>query len=259
MHPAIESLQSAQYGLQPFQAPSLVKGAQLIANPGCFATACLMALLPLLKAGHIEADSIVIDAKSGTSGAGRKANENLLFTEVDGECLPYKVGHHQHLPEIMEAASQLTSTSIAPFFTTHLLNVRRGIVASIYANLKDGVTEQDITGTFRQAYSDYPLVRFGALGTPETDRLLSLRRVVGTNRTHISYRVVKNPSSADANSTRTGAGGNGDAKTSQNHKLYLFSLIDNLVKGAAGQALENFNRLIDRPCDFGIANMEGVL
>ncbi len=252
-HPAIEILEGAQYGLQPFSQPTTSKGAQLIANPGCFATACLMALVPLLKSGQIDADSIVVDAKSGTSGAGRKANENLLFTEVDGECLPYKVGQHQHLPEIAEATCLLTEASIEPFFTTHLINVRRGIIASIYANLNNGVTEQDITASFQKAYGDYPLVRFGALGTPETDRLLSLKRVVGTNRTHISYRVGQRDAVAGAMHASA------DVKSNRNHKLYLFSLIDNLLKGAAGQALENFNRLIDRPCSFGMANREGVL
>ncbi|MCM2282061.1 MAG: N-acetyl-gamma-glutamyl-phosphate reductase [Bdellovibrionaceae bacterium] len=238
-HTELELLLQADYGLQPFARPAPHSGARLVANPGCYATAVLMAALPLLESGLIIPESLVIDAKSGTSGGGRKASENLLFTEVEGECLPYKIAKHQHWPEIVEAAWLFAQEEIAPFFTTHLLNTRRGIIASLYAKLKkpadtDAASEARIQSAFAETYSGYPLVRFGALGSPETDALLSLKRVVGTPRTHITFRV------------------DGD-------KLYVFSTIDNLVKGAAGQAVENFNRLLDRPLHLGLTDMEGVL
>lgn len=237
-HPATGLVESAQYGLSPWKN---VSGNKLVSNPGCYATSVLMAIIPLLRGGAIEPSSLVIDAKSGTSGAGRKASESLLFTEVDGECLPYKVGGHQHWPEIQEAALTHSGVEISPFFTTHLLNVRRGIISSIYARLNpafvgatDQETDQRLEGLFAEAYANYPLVRFGSLGKREADSLLSLKRVVGTARTHIAFKA------------------SGD-------KLHLFSLIDNLLKGAASQAVENFNQLIGAPVDTGLSNLEGVL
>lgn len=238
-HTQLELLLEAGYGLQPFERPAPRQSARLIANPGCYATAVLMAALPLLESGLIRPDSLVIDAKSGTSGGGRKATENLLFTEVEGECLPYKVAKHQHWPEIVEAAWLFAHEEISPFFNTSLLNVRRGIIASLFATLKkpadtDVATEARVMSAYSEAYAGYKLVRVGALGKPETDALLSLKRVVGTPRTHITFRA------------------DGD-------KLYAFSTIDNLLKGAAGQAVENFNRLLDRPLHLGLSDMEGVL
>ncbi len=238
-HTQLELLLQSDYGLQPFERPAPRSGARLVANPGCYATAVLMAALPLLESGLIEPKSLVIDAKSGASGGGRKAAENLLFTEVDGECLPYKVAGHQHWPEIVEAAWLFAHEEISPFFTTSLLNARRGIIASLYATIKrpaetDAATEARVRSAYAEAYAGYELVRAGALGTPEADALLSLKRVVGTARTHITFRA------------------DGD-------KLYVFSTLDNLVKGAAGQAIENLNRLLDRPLHLGLSDMEGVL
>jgi len=239
-HPAPEYLLQAQFGLRPHVSPKASQGqGRLVANPGCYPTSILMAILPLLRSGLIKPESLVIDAKSGTSGAGRKANESLLFTEVDGECRPYKVAQHQHWPEIVQATKFLTGVEIAPFFTTHLLNVRRGIISSIYARLQTPMaseveSEARVEEAFRLAYHGYPLVEFGSLRNKENERLLSLKRVVGSGRTQLSYRV------------------DGD-------KLYVFSLIDNLLKGAASQALENLNCLYDWPLHLGIEDAEGVL
>lgn len=233
-------LSQAENGLQPWARPSVSNTKRLIANPGCYATAAMMALIPLLKNKVLQPKGLVLDAKSGTSGAGRKASEAMLFTEVEGECLPYKVGKHQHLPEIIEGIEQFAQTSIAPFFNTHLLNVRRGIIVSIYAQPAEelaGVSDVDlekcIESAYAEAYSRYPLVRFAAWNKGG-DQLVSLKKVVGSARTHLAFRV---------------SGG----------KIYLFSLIDNLLKGAAGQAVENLNRLMDQPCEFGLAEIEGVL
>ncbi|HEY8278258.1 MAG TPA: N-acetyl-gamma-glutamyl-phosphate reductase [Bdellovibrionota bacterium] len=231
---------NATYGLVPFVKPPKAEKA-LVSNPGCYATAVLMGIIPLLKAKAIQANTLVVDAKSGTSGAGRKANEAQLFTEVEGECLPYRVGKHQHLPEVMEWAEAYSGTAIDPFFTTHLLPVRRGIIASIYAELAPNQTAKDVEQAFQAAYKDYPLAKITRIDAKEQSQnglspalSLSLKRAVGTARVHLSYQVV-------------------------GKKLYLFSLIDNLMKGAASQAVENFNQLYDFPANLGLDAMEGTL
>jgi N-acetyl-gamma-glutamyl-phosphate reductase len=236
-HESADLLPSASYGLVPWAKP-MPSGAGLVANPGCYATAILMGLIPVLRAGAIDASTLVIDAKSGASGAGRKAAENLLFTEVDGECLPYRVGRHQHLPEVQRYLAQWGGVEVDPIFVTSLLPVRRGIVAGMYARLSpawakldDAAAEAKLSQAFNEAYGDYPLVQHAA---GEKPAMLSLKRVAGSARTQISY-VVK--------------GG----------KLHLFSLIDNLVKGAAGQAVENVNRWLDLPAHAGLLDREGLL
>lgn len=237
-HTETELLSTAHYGLVPFAKPFAKKAATLVANPGCYVTSVLMALIPLLKEGVIETSSIVIDAKSGTSGAGKKASENLLFTEVDGECLPYKIGKHQHFPEICHYAKFLGTapnsgpvSTFDPMFSTTLLPVRRGIISGIYAKLKAGKTTSHVAGAYSKAFEGYPLVRFGDSKEPNA---LSLKKVVGSARTHIRYTV-------------------------DGEKLYLNSLIDNLLKGAASQAVENFNLLVGLPPETALLNLEGTL
>lgn len=228
-HTEKEALSAASYGLLPWVGPA--SGEKLIANPGCYATAITLALIPLLKNHLIAENSIVVDAKSGTSGGGKKAAENLLFTEVDGECLPYKVGCHQHYPEIIEALEAFSGKKIEAHLTTSLLPVRRGIIAGIYAQLHEGFGMAEVAAAFAQAYGDYPLLSFGSLKKEPT--LLSLKKVVGTAKTHISYEVV-------------------------GQRLYVFSCIDNLLKGAASQAIENFNRVSDLPISTGLSHLEAL-
>ena len=230
-HTEKTSLSEAVYGLSPWSGPAN-KTETLIANPGCFATAVSMALIPILKNQLVHTESIVIDAKSGSTGAGKKASENLLFTEVDGECLPYKVGRHQHHPEIIETLELFSGARIDAHFVTSLLPVRRGIIAGIYAQLNSNKTIQDVENAFAKAYADYSLVSFGSV--KESSQLVSLKKVVGTAKTHISYEVVGS-------------------------KLYLFSCIDNLLKGAASQAIENFNRISDLPITTGINQLEVMI
>jgi N-acetyl-gamma-glutamyl-phosphate reductase len=235
-------LARAEYGLIPWigplQAGSSDRG-RLVANPGCYSTCVLMAILPLLQEGLIDPDTLVIDAKSGTTGAGRKAAQNLLFSEVEGECLPYKVGQHQHYPEICEYVDKLTATKIEPFFTTHLLNIRRGMIASIYAKTSQNpkspgtVTLDKITACYERAYRNYPLAKALVLDS-RSSYGLSLKRVVGSARVEIRFHLSGN-------------------------KLTVFSLIDNLMKGAATQAVENLNRLFDYPLNMGLTELEGVL
>lgn len=229
-HTEQKTLNQAKYGLAPWAGPS--RNENLIANPGCYATAISLALIPLLKNGLISENNIVIDAKSGTTGAGKKAAENLLFSEVDGECLPYKIGRHQHYPEIVEAVEEFSGRKIEAHMTTSLLSIRRGIIAGIYAELLPIKNMQDVEAAFTSAYGDYSLVSFSA--ATAAPQLMSLKRVVGTGRTHISYVV-------------------------EGKKLYVFSCIDNLLKGAASQAIENFNRLSDLPLYVGISQLEPLV
>ncbi len=230
-HTQKELLQNATYGLAPFAKPNTSANA-LIANPGCYASSVLMALIPLLKNNLILKDTIVIDAKSGTTGAGKKASENLLFTEVDGECLPYKIGKHQHLPEIIEAVEFFTGVTINPFFTTHLLPTRRGILSSLYMKVSPNVKISDIEKAFSQSYANETLVQFGE--SEKVPQLMSLKKVVGTAQTHITYHL-------------------------KNDQLFVFSTIDNLMKGAATQAIENFNRLYDLPTHTGLESCEALI
>lgn len=218
-HTHQELLTQAHYGLQSFSKNSI---SPLVSNPGCYATAISMALIPLLKHHLVSPNHIVIDAKSGTTGAGKKPLENLLFSEVDGECLPYKVGCHQHLPEIQECIESFTSLFIEPHFTTSLLSVSRGIIAGIYLNSLTTDIEQ-IKTAYLTEYQNYPLVRFSS----KISQFASLKKVVGTPYTNISFELVGT-------------------------KLYVFSCIDNLLKGAASQAIENLNSILGLPLEFSL-------
>ncbi len=203
------------------------------------ATATSLAMIPLYKAGLVRLDSVSIDAKSGTTGAGKKAEERLLHAEVDGGCLPYRIGRHQHEPEISEAVahfglgSRKKSSDVSFSFVPHLLPVRRGIIVSVHARLNPGVQEKDVSESFESVYGTYPLVRLASLNEGETSDLV-LRRVVGSARTVIAWHV------------------RGD-------QLIVFSLIDNLLKGAASQAVENFNRFCGLNVETGLSEREGVL
>ena len=230
VHPSEHLVKEAQYGLVPWTKLQ-TEAPVLVANPGCYATAVLMGLLPLLSDNLIHADSVVIDAKSGTTGAGKKAVESQLFSEVDGECLPYKVGIHQHLPEIKLFSQILGDYHIDPFFTTSLIPTRRGIIAGIYAKLNHGKQLSDVLHAFHDYYGSYPLVKVSS----EISRdMVSLKKVVGTAETHISFSVI-------------------------GEKLYLFSCIDNLLKGAASQAIENFNLIHHFPVTTGLEHLEAIV
>lgn len=225
-------LNESSYGLLPWAGPFSSSSTSLIANPGCYATAITMALIPLLKEKLISPNNLVIDAKSGATGAGKKAAENLLFTEVANECLPYKVGRHQHYPEIVEAIEAFAGQTIDAHFSTSLLATRRGIIASIFANLNKGIDISDVQKCYNNAYGNSVLVSHSAI--QNNSSLLSLKKVLGTAKTHITYEVVDN-------------------------KLYVFSCIDNLMKGAASQAIENFNRISDLPSFTGLSHLEAII
>lgn len=216
-------LASAQYGLQPFTGP-LSQDVRIIANPGCYATAVQMALVPLLRRGLVDPAMIVVDAKSGTSGAGRKASETQLFAEVAEDIRPYRTGRHQHLPEIQDGLSRYAGVAADLFFSTQLLPVRHGIQAAIYAKAP-GIDLAQIEAAYAEAFADYPLVKFGALES--RPQLANLTKVVGTAETRIAYEL-------------------------RDGKLYLFCCIDNRLKGAATQAIENMNVWMDWPVTAGL-------
>lgn len=230
-HPSVALISKAQFGLVPWFNVTKKSEPVLVSNPGCYATAVLMGLLPLLRTSQIKAETLVIDAKSGTTGAGKKASVSQLFSEVDGECLPYKVGGHQHLPEIKLYAQVFGDQVIDPFFTTSLLATRRGIIAGIYVKLEKGKNALSVWEAFHEFYANYPFVEFADACVPE---LMSLKKVTGTAKTHITFQVV------------------GD-------KLYLFSSIDNLLKGASSQAIENFNNLYHFPVTSGLEQLEAII
>lgn len=227
------------YGLQPaargpgaYGLPELFRSdapqATLVANPGCYATAAALQLAPLLRAGVLEADGLIVSAASGVTGAGRKASEDFSFSEIDGDFRAYRVLRHQHEPEIEQTLSRFSARSVSLTFTPHLLPVRRGILSTAYARLKVEATSAELTRILEEAYRDEPFVQ--VVKTPEE---VSLRRVVGTNRCLI------------------GAASPGDAGGT----AVIVAALDNLVKGAAGQAVQNLNLLLGLPEATGLGSL----
>ncbi len=207
-------LQSANYGLYPWNKLKASAEPQLIANPGCFATAVLMGLIPLFRSGLVKTDPLFIDAKSGTTGAGRKAETRLLFSEIEGEFAPYRVGRHQHWPEIVEAVENFAKISVKPCFVTELLPTARGISVAIFAEWVNGSNLPKLLAAFQEAYAAETDVSVGV-----EPSLLSMKSVVNTNRVHIHV-------------------------SDSYGKALLFVNIDNLLRGAAGQAMLNANQLM---------------
>jgi N-acetyl-gamma-glutamyl-phosphate reductase len=206
-YPATKSLPAgAAYGLTEHYK-SDVRDAVLVANPGCYPTAALLALLPLGKAGLLDAEAgVVIDAKSGISGAGRAPSDRTHFSENHGSVAAYGVFGHRHVAEMeQELGASVT-------FVPHLVPLDRGILETIYAKVRPGVTAEQIGDVFAQAYCDEPFVRLTGDALPE------IKHVAWTNFCDIGWRV-----------------------DTAGRRLVLVACLDNLVKGAAGQALQNFN------------------
>lgn len=239
-HTASAPLAEAVYGLSPWLTQKQAPNAHaLIANPGCYPTAALMGLVPLLEAGIIDSKNLIIDAKSGVSGAGRIAKKPLLLAEMQQNFYPYKIGKHQHTPEIIRYLQSVSARPVSLHFSTHLLPIKRGISVSIYADLiayKRDINRA-IQAVYDKAYQEYPLARYGALDeatSAEQLQLTSLCSVVGSARTHIAWQQVET-------------------------KLQLFVSIDNLLKGAASQAVENFNQLNGFKLATGLVELNGTL
>ncbi|MFN8831003.1 MAG: N-acetyl-gamma-glutamyl-phosphate reductase [Labrys sp. (in: a-proteobacteria)] len=220
---ALELQNEAVYGLTEVYRKA-VRKARLVANPGCYTTCAQLAVLPLLKARAIDPDAIVIDAKSGVSGAGRSAKEANLFTEVSEGFHAYGVGHHRHMAELDEQFSIAAKRTVTPTFTPHLVPMNRGILSTIYVRLKGGRTPADLAGILAKAYEREPFVHVLPFGsTPQS------RHVRGSNMTHIGVAADRSPGRA-----------------------IIIATLDNLVKGASGQAIQNMNAMCGFPETLGI-------
>ncbi len=207
-HGAPAELADARYGLPELERARL-RGARLVSNPGCYATATALALAPLVKSGLVEADGIAVAAMSGVSGAGRKASEDYSFCEVDEDLRAYRLGRHQHVPEIEQTVRRFAGRCGPISFVPHLVPLRRGILATCSLRLARGAAAADLAAAWGRAYAGEPFVR---LLPPEK---VAVKDVVRTNRAHLGLAVDERAGMAVA-----------------------VSAIDNLVKGAAGQALQ---------------------
>lgn len=211
----------AVYGLSEI-FKSEIKKAKLIANPGCYPTSAALALYPALKEGLIEADGIIIDSKSGVTGAGRTMTQNTHFPECNEGFAAYNAGGHRHIPEIEQVLSKFAGDSIKVSFTPHLLPINRGILSTIYCRLKGGM--EDVRKSYEEKYSDQPFIIVLRDG-----EYANIRNVRLSNNCHISLH----------HDIRTG-------------RLIICSAIDNMVKGASGQAIQNMNLI------FGFEETSGL-
>ena len=211
-HSAPHLLKDAVYGLTEHYAQQ-IKSARLVACPGCYPTAALLALLPLAKAKLIKTDGVIIDAKSGVSGAGRSLKQNILFSEAGEGLSPYGIGNHRHVPELEQELSHATGKSVTINFTPHLVPMSRGELCTCYVELAGKTTAGDLRQALVKAYANTPFVYVVNDGVVPATQL-----VRGSNHCHIGVFADR----------ITG-------------RAIVISAIDNLVKGAAGQALQNFN------------------
>jgi N-acetyl-gamma-glutamyl-phosphate reductase len=211
-HPAPALLEEAVYGV-PELFGAQVAGAELTANPGCYATAAILGLAPLLGDGLIEPGAIRVDGKTGLSGAGKAANDATIYTSTEESIRPYRVPAHQHTPEIERGLELATGVAPPVLFVPHLVPAVRGVLTTSYATLTEGATTETLTEALTVAYSGRPFVRVLAPGA-----MADSKRVRGTN-------VIELQAVADA---RTGT-------------AVVVGAVDNLVKGAAGEAIQNLN------------------
>lgn len=208
------NLATAMYGLPELFRDQIV-GRSLIANPGCYPTSAILALAPLLKGGLIETSGIIIDSKSGVSGAGRTPKLSTLYVECNESFSAYNVGRHRHTPEIDQILSTLAGAPVSVIFTPHLVPMDRGILSTAYSVPRRVVTDAEIIGVLREFYQGDRFVRV-------VDHLPATKDVAHSNACHLTARVVSG-------------------------RIITVSCIDNLIKGAAGQAVQNFNLLYGFP------------
>ena len=222
-HKSPQFIEEAVYGLCEVNRDK-VKGARLIANPGCYTTCSILTAYPLAKEGIIDMRTLIVDAKSGTSGAGRGAKVPNLFCEVNENMKAYGVASHRHTPEIEEQLGYASGENVTISFTPHLVPMNRGILATEYATLKKDVTGEEVKAIYDKYYADEKFVRVLDEGVcPET------KWVEGSNYVDIGFKL--------------------DPRT---NRIVMMGAIDNLVKGAAGQAVQNMNLL------FGLPESEGL-
>jgi len=222
-HQAAELQKEAVYGLVEVYRDA-VKRARLVANPGCYTSCAQLPLVPLIKAGAIDVDEIVIDAKSGMTGAGRAAKENMLFSEVAEGFHAYGVGHHRHMAELDQEFSAAAGKEVIVTFTPHLVPMNRGILSTIYVRGRRGKTPEELHEILLKFYAKEPFVHVLPFGeTPHT------RHVRGSNMTFI-----------------------GVAKDRVPGRAIVIAALDNLVKGASGQAIQNMNLVMGWPETMGL-------
>ncbi|MDA8228578.1 MAG: N-acetyl-gamma-glutamyl-phosphate reductase [Desulfitobacterium hafniense] len=222
-HPVPELLAEAVYGLPEVYREEIGK-TSLVANPGCYPTATLLALIPLLESKLIKGNSLIIDAKSGVSGAGRGASLNTHFAEVTENFKAYGIAEHRHTPEIEQELSRAAGSALTVSFTPHLVPMIRGILTTIYADVEAGVGEDDLRACWNDHYSNEEFIRVLPKGTwPQT------KFCTGSNYVYLQLTLDK----------RTG-------------RAVIVSAIDNLVKGASGQAIQNMNIMYGLPENYGL-------
>ena len=222
-HKSPQFLGEAVYGL-PEVNREKIREARLIANPGCFPTCSFLAVYPLVKEGLVDPNTLIIDAKSGTSGAGRGAKMDNLYCEVNESIKAYGVGTHRHTPEIEEQLSYAAGKPVTISFTPHLVPMNRGILVTAYASLNGKVTEEEARAAYEKYYRDEYFVRLLEPGAvPQT------RWVEGSNFADVNFKI----------DPRTG-------------RVVMMGAIDNMVKGAAGQAVQNMNLMFGLPEETGL-------
>lgn len=222
-HKSPQFIEEAVYGLCEINRED-VKKARLVANPGCYTTCSIMTCYPLVKEGIIDPNTIIVDAKSGTSGAGRGAKVDNLFCEVNENMKAYGVATHRHTPEIEEQLGYACGEKITINFTPHLVPMNRGILATAYASLKKDVTYEEVKAIYDKYYADEKFVR-----VLEKDVCPQTKWVEGSNYVDVNFKI--------------------DPRT---NRIIMMGAIDNLVKGAAGQAVQNMNLM------FGLKESEGL-
>ena len=221
-HKYPELLKEAVYGLPELHREE-IKKAWIIANPGCYTTAGILAISPLINENFIDIKSIVIDAKSGISGAGRKPKPHLHFPEVDEGFNAYSPAEHRHTPEIEQEISILANKYITLTFVPNLVPMIRGILSTTYITLKDEINVKKVVEMFKKFYNTHPFVRILEEKLPNT------KFVTGTNYIDIAVKIDE-----------------------RNGRLIIISALDNLIKGASGQAVQNMNLAFGLPEDRGL-------
>ena len=222
-HKSPEFIKEAVYGLCEINRED-IKGKRLVANPGCYTTCSILSLYPLVKEGIIDPDSIIIDAKSGTSGAGRGAKINNLFCEVNENIKAYGVTTHRHTPEIEEQLGYACGKEICLNFTPHLVPMNRGILVTAYGNLTGKYSYEEIKAVYDKYYAKEHFVR-----VLEKDVCPETRWVEGSNYVDVNFKI--------------------DERT---NRVIVMGALDNLIKGAAGQAVQNMNLIFGLPEDMGL-------
>ena len=222
-HKTPQFIPEAVYGLCEINREE-IKKARLVANPGCYPTCSFLSIYPLLKAGLIDPDTIIIDAKSGTSGAGRGAKTDNLYCEVNESIKAYGVASHRHTPEIEEQLSYVAGRPVTISFTPHLVPMDRGILVTAYASLTRDVGDEEVRAAYEACYKDEYFVR-----VLEKDVTPQTRWVKGSNFVDVNFKI--------------------DPRTK---RVVMMGAIDNMVKGAAGQAIQNMNLMFGLPENKGL-------